>query len=292
MIEYNNKYNNYVNLIEEKLKVYSNEIFGDLSEVGQAARYSLFSGGKRIRGVLTVAVSDLLDGDLDTALAFACSIEMLHCYSLIHDDLPAMDNSDMRRGKASCHVKYGQAVALLAGDALLTGAFEQLTKCAGQSQVSDAVICLSKSAGCKGMIYGQELDIAFEGKTPSESDLVSIHSNKTGQLIIAASMLGAIAANANTSQKEFISSYSEKIGMVFQIIDDILDITSTDIELGKPSGNDAALMKTTFATLNGIDYAKQRATKLTDEAINTIDEFGDKSEFLKTLAKIMLDRKN
>ena len=292
MIDYNNKYNNYVNLIEKKLEVYCNEIFGDLSEVGQAARYSLFSGGKRIRGVLTVAVSDLLDGDLDTAVAFACAVEMLHCYSLIHDDLPAMDNSDMRRGKASCHVKYGEAVALLAGDALLTGAFEQLTKCADQSQISDAVISLSKAAGCKGMIYGQELDISFEGKKPAESDLLNIHFNKTGQLIMSASMLGAIAGKANISQKEAICSYSEKIGMVFQIIDDILDITATDLELGKPSGNDAALMKITFATFKGIDYATLLAENLTAEAIGIIDEFGDNSEFLKTFAKIMLDRKN
>lgn len=294
MTEYNGIYQGYIQRLMERMDQDLPRLFAEGSSVGEAARYSLLSGGKRVRGVLVLAVCKMLAGDMQAAESFGCAIEMLHCYSLIHDDLPCMDNAATRRGKPSCHKQYGETTALLAGDALLTAAFEEIAfSDAEKGQIADAVLCLSKAAGPTGMVYGQELDLAFEHKQPQRADLMRIHQHKTGDLINAAVALGAIAAKANSHQKALLKSYSDRIGLVFQIVDDILDVTATAEELGKPVGNDDLCGKITFATLQGIEKAQLEATQLTEEACALlIAEFGDAADFLVTLAQSLLVRKN
>ncbi|MEG0803805.1 MAG: polyprenyl synthetase family protein, partial [Pygmaiobacter sp.] len=271
------------------------QLFAAPSAVGEAALYSLFSGGKRVRGVITIAVCDLFGGDLDIAAGFGAALEMLHCYSLIHDDLPCMDDSDTRRGRPSCHKKYGETVALLAGDALLTTAFEALARTpATKAQIADATLCLASAAGPSGMVYGQELDLAFEHKIPTQEDLLNIHRHKTGELINAAAALGAISASASTAgDAALLLEYSNRLGLVFQIVDDILDVTATQQELGKPVGNDVLHEKITFATLHGVEQARATAEAVTREACTLLAErYGEKSDFLRELAASLLIRKN
>lgn len=294
MTEYNSVYQSYIQRLTARIEQDLPHLFAEGSSVGEAARYSLLSGGKRVRGVLVLAVCDMLRGNLPAAESFGCAIEMLHCYSLIHDDLPCMDDAATRRGKPACHKAYGEATALLAGDALLTAAFEEIAfSAAEKTQIADAVLCLSKAAGPTGMVYGQELDLAFEHQQPSREDLMRIHHHKTGDLINAAVALGAIAANADAQKKAVLKEYSSRIGLVFQIIDDILDVTATAEELGKPVGNDDLCGKITFATLEGVESAHTQATRLTEEACALLTaEFGNAADFLVNLAQSLLVRKN
>ena len=262
------------------------------SQVCQAARYSLMGGGKRVRAVLVLSVCDMLGGDSTAAEHFAAAVEMLHCYSLIHDDLPCMDNDDLRRGRPSCHKAFGEATALLAGDVLLTEAFEAVAQAPASPEVCiQAVKALSSGAGSCGMVYGQELDLKYEVLDTTESQLLQIHRNKTGALINAAVQMGAAAAGANQAQREALEQYAYGLGLVFQIVDDVLDATATTEQLGKPAGSDQANGKTTFVTLYGPDGAMtlaQQVNQDTCEAVHTA--FGDQSAFLEQLASAMLER--
>ena len=262
----------------------------------EAMEYSLLSGGKRIRAALTLEFARLCGKEPHIALPFACAIEMVHGYSLIHDDLPCMDNSLMRRGKPSCHAAYGETTALLAGDALLSLAFETIAK-ADQNKVSlDAIVrCIRElgfASGAQGMVGGQVIDLMMEEQQVSEDVLIQMHLGKTGRMIICAARMGCIVGNASVQQLDAATKYAASIGRVFQIIDDILDITGDESILGKPVGGDAQLQKTTYASLMGVSAAYELAKQINKEAIQVIrNEFGNVAHFLIDLADYLLDRK-
>ncbi len=264
------------------------------SAVARAAAYSLLGGGKRVRGVLTLAACDLVCGESAPAVSSACALEMVHCYSLIHDDLPCMDDDDYRRGKLSCHKAFGETTALLAGDALLTAAFDALCRNENSGEKNaKAVALLARAAGPCGMILGQELDLAAEIAPVDEAGLLKIHANKTGRLLRAAVGLGAAAAGASAQQTAALDEYAACIGMVFQIVDDILDVTATAEELGKPIGSDADNNKTTFVTLKGLDEARREAEALTEKACTVLRaQFGEGADFLCTYAQRLVHRSN
>lgn len=219
---------------------------------------------------------------------------MLHCYSLIHDDLPCMDNDDLRRGKPSCHKAFGESTAMLAGDVLLTEAFNVVANAPASPIVSvQAAKALGAGAGSHGMVYGQELDLKYEALAATEEQLRLIHRNKTGALINAAVQMGAAAAQANETQCKELEDYAFGIGLVFQIVDDVLDVTSTAEQLGKPIGSDSENGKTTFVTLYGAEGAMELAKKLNNETCASLhEEFGEKAAFLEQLAKELLVRRS
>ena len=259
-----------------------------------AMRYSVLSGGKRIRPVLTLEFARLGGIDWHLALPYACALELVHNYSLIHDDLPCMDNDDLRRGKPSCHKAFGEATAMLAGDVLLTEAFEVIANVAAHAIVNvRAAKALGAGAGSRGMVFGQELDLKYEALAATEEQLRLIHRNKTGALINAAVQMGAAAAQANETQCKELEAYAFGIGLVFQIVDDVLDVTGSQEQLGKPIGSDSENGKTTFVTLYGTDGAMELAQKLNDRTCASLRaEFGEKSAFLEQLAKELLVRRS
>ena len=219
---------------------------------------------------------------------------MQHCYSLIHDDLPCMDNDDLRRGRPSCHKAFGEATAMLAGDVLLTEAFEAIANAPACPQACvQAAKALGLGAGSRGMVYGQELDLKYEALAATEEQLRLIHRNKTGALINAAVQMGAAAAGADADQCRALEAYAYGIGLVFQIVDDVLDVTSTPEQLGKPIGSDSENGKTTFATLYGVEGAMALAQRVNEKTCSALREtFGEKSAFLEQLAQQLLTRKN
>ena len=293
-LAYDAVYQGYIKELDIQLRQNAQSLFASPSVVADAAWYSLSAGGKRVRGTLTCAVAQLLGQPGGCAAQFGAAVEMLHCYSLIHDDLPCMDNADTRRGKAACHKQFGEWTALLAGDALLTAAFDALASAdAAPDKIAAATGCLARAAGPLGMVYGQELDLAFEHKTPTRADLEQIHRHKTGALIDAAVQLGAIAAGGQPDDREALAHYSRRLGLVFQIVDDILDVTATAAQMGKPVGNDEHNDKITFATCEGIDAAMEQARRLTQEACEILrGRYGEKSDFLVALAEGLLIRQN
>lgn len=266
----------------------------DLKSLLNAERYSLFAGGKRIRPALTLEFCRMFGGRDEAALPFACAVEMIHTYSLIHDDLPCMDNDDLRRGKPANHKVYGEAVALLAGDSLLTGAFEAAaTNTAVTAEIAAvAVAYLASSAGRYGMVGGQIMDMEGERRRLSPEELLKLHSLKTGALIGAACVLGALAAGVplQDPSMEKVVAYAEKIGLAFQIVDDILDRTGDEQTLGKRTGVDSEHEKTTFLSFYDVEEAQYYADRLTAEAIDAIRGFPD-SETLAALAKWLAERK-
>ncbi len=293
-MEYQERYQRYLTLAQDSLEKAADCYLPEKSEVCRAARYSLLGSGKRIRAVLTLSVCDMLEGDLQSAGCFAAAVEMVHCYSLIHDDLPCMDNDDMRRGKPACHKAFGEATALLAADALLTEAFEVISKAPASAQARiQAVQALGSGAGSCGMVYGQELDLKYEAIAATEEQLRQIHLKKTGALINAAIQMGAAAANATKQQCEALERYAYGIGLVFQIVDDVLDVTSTAEALGKPVGSDSENGKTTFVTLYGVQGALELAEKINRATCEDLTRcFGAKSDFLNQLAQQLLVRNN
>ncbi|WP_418666301.1 polyprenyl synthetase family protein [Allofournierella sp.] len=293
-MNYDQKYSAYLEKIEQALSGCCAELLPETSRVCQAARYSLLAGGKRVRAILTLAACELLGGNEAAALRFACAVEMLHCYSLIHDDLPCMDNDDMRRGKPSCHKAFGEATALLAGDALLTEAFEAIASAPACAETkARAALALAAGAGSKGMVWGQEMDLRYEGQPVSEETLRLIHANKTGALINAAVQLGAAAALAGEPDCSALRAYALDLGLVFQIVDDVLDVTSTSEELGKPAGSDASNEKTTFATLYGSEGARELARSINESACSALRAgYGEKADFLVQLAETLLCRRS
>lgn len=258
--------------------------------VSEAMAYSLLAGGKRIRPVIAMAVCDALGGNTDDALCFGCALEMIHTYSLIHDDLPCMDNDTMRRGMPTCHVKYGETYALLAGDGLLTEAFGYITKhVRDKAKAFDFIDYLSRMAGIWGMVGGQTDDIKAEKVKVSLEELKSIHARKTGALINAAGAAGAIGAGKDA---EALYEYTKSLGLAFQIKDDILDIEGEEAKMGKTLMKDIGSEKSTFVTLLGLEKAKTELEEETQKAINACDQLGERGEFLKTLAIAMLKREN
>ena len=267
----------------------ADERYADLQE---AMEYSLLAGGKRLRPVLVLECCRLCGGEPDKAIPFAAAVEMIHTYSLIHDDLPAMDNDDMRRGRPTNHKVYGEATAILAGDALLTAAFEQLSKAdLPANRVVEAVLCLSRCAGAPGMVGGQVLDMAGEGRSLSIQELEQLQSLKTGALISAAAQLGCIAAGGSAQQRERIVTYAQALGRAFQVRDDMLDEISTAEELGKPIGSDRANEKSTFLTALGLTKCAELVDELTQTAVHALDGF-EQPGFLIWLAQEMAHRGN
>lgn len=258
---------------------YLSKVFADESRhagLQEAMEYSLLAGGKRIRPVLTLETCRLCGGDPETALPFACAVEMVHTYSLIHDDLPAMDNDELRRGRPTNHVVYGEATAILAGDALLTAAFEHLTRAKlPADQIVEGVRCLSHAAGSAGMAGGQALDMAGEGRALDREELELLQSLKTGALISAAAELGCIAAGGTEEQRRLVSAYAQALGRAFQVRDDMLDVTSSPEELGKPVGSDRANEKSTFVTALGLEGCSALVEELTRQAVKAIRGFED-----------------
>ena len=293
-MNYQEKYAQYLERFNTEIELCCARYLPEESKVCKAARYSLLAGGKRVRAVLTMAVCDMLGGDFDTAVRFACAVEMLHCYSLIHDDLPCMDNDDVRRGKPSCHKAFGEATALLAGDTLLTEAFEVISDADAEPEVrARAVLALSKGAGSRGMVWGQELDLHYEKLAIDEEMLRRIHNNKTGALINAAVQLGVSAAKGTAQDEACLSEFAYDLGLVFQIVDDVLDVLATSDELGKPIGSDKENGKTTFQTLYGTKKAQEIAENINNKMCAKLRAgYGDKAEFLVELANSLLVRRS
>lgn len=283
---------NYAKVIDEKLMSFLPQAKDGQKSVVRAMQYSLSNGGKRLRPVLVLEFCKMCGGDVEKAMAYACAIEYIHTYSLIHDDLPCMDDDDLRRGKPSCHKMYGEATALLAGDALLTHAFEL---CANADMTDEknamAVSLLAQNAGVGGMIGGQVLDLKFEASDPSISELLTVHKLKTGALISAACLLGCIAGNANDEQFAAASRFAYYLGIAFQIKDDLLDVFGDEEKLGKPIGSDSENDKTTYVTLVGAEKAQQDVKTLTKNAIDELSVF-ENNDFVVTLSKYLIDREN
>lgn len=276
-------------LVEEALARYA-EQWPELGDLQRAMAYSLLSGGKRIRPVLTLAACRLFGGQAEKALPFACGLEMIHTYSLIHDDLPCMDDDDFRRGKPTNHKVYGEATAVLAGDSLLTAAFGVLAQAElSPEQIVRGVACLSQAAGPAGMAGGQVLDLLGEGKTLTYDEIVQIQNLKTGCMIEAAVRLGAIAAGSTPEEEEAVAEYARKIGLAFQIRDDVLDVLGDEAELGKPIGSDQENQKSTFVGLKGIEGCEALIEELTEGAITSLASYPG-SEFLCELARMLAGR--
>ena len=263
------------------------------ADLYDAMRYSLLAGGKRLRPVLLLESCRMCGGDVEGALPFACAVEMLHTYSLIHDDLPAMDNDDLRRGRPTNHKVYGEATAILAGDGLLTAAFETMLEHGGDlpaPRVLAAAACLGRAAGARGMVGGQALDMAGEGHALALADVEELQRLKTGALIAAAAEMGCILAGGGAEARAAVRRYAEKLGLAFQIRDDMLDVEGDEATLGKPIGSDAENEKTTFVTLKGLEWCQDAVERLTREAQEALDVFQE-AGFLCWLAGELVARK-
>lgn len=258
-----------------------------------AMRYSLFAGGKRLRPVLALATVEALGGDVEAALPVASTLEMIHTYSLIHDDLPAMDDDDLRRGKPTNHIVYGEAVAVLAGDGLLTQAFQVLgtIDARGREDVMLKIVGeLATASGSVGMVAGQVADMENEGKQANAETLAFIHAHKTGALLTASVRIGAIYARATEAQLQALTTYAQRIGLAFQIVDDILDVVGEAEKLGKAVGADAAHSKLTYPVLYGLDESREKVRRLTDEAHQALQAVDLQSERLHQIADWLVQR--
>lgn len=278
--------------VEKRLSEYKAQALrgiGEQREIAEAMWYSLSAGGKRIRPALVLEFCNICGGSTEEALPAACALEMVHTFSLIHDDLPCMDDDDMRRGKPSCHAAYGEAQALLAGDALLNMAFDVICGGNGSAETKIALISeLSRATGINGMIGGQVIDTTYKGEMTGDT-LLKMYSMKTGALLKAACKMGCIAAGADTEKIKAAEQYAEKLGLAFQITDDILDIAGDERLLGKPVGSDRENGKITYASINGIESSRSVAERLTDEALKSLDSF-ENTVFLRELTVFLLKR--
>ncbi|HSH13323.1 MAG TPA: farnesyl diphosphate synthase [Desulfurivibrionaceae bacterium] len=267
----------------------------DLARHLEAMRYSLFAGGKRVRPILCLAACEAVDGDSRAALPAAVALECIHTYSLIHDDLPAMDDDALRRGRPTNHMVYGEANAILAGDGLLTWAFEILSDPAELGIPAEvrlrAIKVIAAGAGPLGMVGGQIIDIASEGKTIDFATLREIHRRKTGALILAAVQAGALIGNASPGQYAALSHYGEMIGLSFQIVDDLLNVEGNSAELGKAVGSDAERGKATYPAFFGVEATRAKAAETVQAAVDSLVDFGPKAEPLRQLALYIKDRK-
>jgi geranylgeranyl diphosphate synthase type II len=294
----NTDLNLYKNLIDEHILDFLPEVDHKSFTVYESMRYSLAAGGKRIRPILLLAACDFAGGDVKNALPYACAVEYIHTYSLIHDDLPAMDNDDLRRGIPTNHRVFGEAMAILAGDGLLTTAFEVMNKDMllyfdDESNLKRRVKAsyeLAKGAGCRGMVAGQAADIEAENKQCSREMLDYIHINKTGALIVAAVRAGAHLGGADKKMLEDLTDYAEVLGLAFQIADDILDVEGTESVMGKKANVDKNKNKSTYPCCYGLEESRKRLMELTETAKEIMAPYYDEAEFFNKLAEEMAIR--
>lgn len=278
--------------VDAALKIYLPSPATKPATIHRAMRYSVFAGGKRLRPILAIAAAEACGGLRDNALPAAAAVELIHTYSLIHDDLPAMDNDDFRRGKPTSHKVYGEGIAILAGDALLTLAFEVIATAPATSRysIADHISTLAQAAGSRQLIAGQVADLEAEGKKITLPQLQFIHRSKTAALLKASIRLGAYSANATDRQLEALTSFAENLGLAFQVIDDILDVTQTSDKLGKSAGKDLTAQKATYPAILGLDKSRKEAHRLTQASLEALLPFGKKADRLRTLAEHLLQR--
>lgn len=262
------------------------------STIHTAMRYSLFAGGKRLRPALCLAAAEACGGERSAALPLACAVECIHTYSLVHDDLPAMDNDDFRRGKPTNHKVYGEGIAVLAGDALLTQAFEILAQAKGWPRYDHRtlVLELAKASGSLQLIAGQVADLEGEGKKTSAQQLKYIHERKTSALLCCSARLGGMSANCTPRQLQALTDFGYNVGLAFQVIDDILDVTQTTEQLGKTAGKDVTAQKATYPSIVGLERSRKIAGNLTSKAFQALTVFGPKASALAALAHFLLNR--
>src|SRR4051794_5211815 len=261
--------------------------------IHKAMRYSLFAGGKRLRPILTLAAAEACGGATTDALPLACAMECIHTYSLVHDDLPSMDNDDFRRGRPTCHKVFGEGIAVLAGDALLTTAFEIVSHAKPRPRYNMSTVLreIAVAAGSQKLIAGQVADLEAEGKKVKRSELQFIHENKTAAILRTSVRLGAMNADADGRKLSAITHYGQRLGLAFQIIDDILDVTQTSEILGKSAGKDVAAKKATYPAVIGLEKSRAEAKRLTREAHDVLSIFGHRdAEALHALANYLLER--
>jgi len=271
---------------ERALHSYITALNGVPEPLVEAMNYSLFAGGKRLRPALVLGAADIVRGDDTCALPAACAIEMIHTYSLIHDDLPSMDNDDFRRGKPTAHKEYGEAVAILSGDALLTLAFDTLAQTDNVSIISE----IARAAGAEGMAGGQIVDLLSEGKTLTLDELRRLHARKTGALISVSVRAGAISAGAGQRQLDALTCFGEHVGLAFQIADDILDVVGDASALGKSVGSDAARAKSTYPAVVGLARSRELADESATSAIEALSLFGSEADTFRELARYIVER--
>lgn len=261
--------------------------------IHQAMRYSIFAGGKRLRPILTLAAAEACGGEEAAALPPACAVEVMHTYSLVHDDLPCMDDDDLRRGRPTSHKVFGEGMAVLTGDALLTEAFTILAQTSQTKRypLQDLILEFSICGGSKKLIGGQVLDLEGEGQDLTKSQLIRIHENKTAALLTTSLRLGGMTANATPRQLEALTRFGYNLGLAFQVIDDILDVTQSTEELGKTAGKDEAVDKATYPSIMGLEKSKTEARRLTKKSLDALSVFGKKATRLEQIAHYLLDRK-
>lgn len=260
--------------------------------IHKAMRYSLFAGGKRLRPVLCLAAAEACGGKIDKAMPLACAMECIHTYSLVHDDLPSMDNDDFRRGRATCHKVFGDGIAILAGDALLTIAFEIVSRAKPTSRYNMSILLreVADAAGSRKLIAGQVADLEAEGKKHDRAELRYIHENKTAAILTTTLRLGAMSANAPPNKLKAITKFGRSLGLAFQVIDDILDVTQTSEKLGKSAGKDVAAKKATYPAVIGLEASRAEAKRLTKQAHDSLSIFSERGEMLQALANYLLER--
>lgn len=283
----------FASVIENKMLSLLPVSEGREENVIEAMRYALLAGGKRLRPFLVVQSAALFSIDNESALRVAAAIECVHTYSLIHDDLPAMDDDDMRRGLPTTHKKYDDATAILAGDALLTLAFEILSdeKTHSDAEIRcDLILALSRAIGAKGMVGGQMIDLKAENQSLQQDEIIRMQHMKTGELIIFSCEVGAILAKVSDDRRTALNKYAENIGLAFQIVDDLLDIEGNSEDIGKTAGKDIEAGKATLVSFKGVEEARALADELINNAISHMDIFDEKSEVLKSLAKFVINR--
>jgi geranylgeranyl diphosphate synthase type II len=284
-------------LVNRALEGYLPQGRGPAHRVVEAMRYSLFAGGKRLRPILCLAGAEAVGGDPAEALPVACALEVIHTYSLIHDDLPAMDDDDLRRGLATCHKKFDEATAILAGDGLLTEAFRIMAEAAADHEGREAVLVevirlIAQAAGYQGMVGGQMLDLGAEGQQVSLKELETIHRLKTGALLTAAVRAGALVGGGSRAEVTALTAFGEKFGLVFQITDDLLDVEGEAAEMGKSPGMDVKKGKATYPALLGVEKARQWARRLMEEAVDGLAPLGERAEPLREIGRYLLIRRS
>lgn len=283
----------YLDEKRQKINAALERYVRDHRRIMQAMRYSLMADGKRLRPILCIAGAEAVGGKESDVMPIACALEMIHTYSLIHDDLPAMDNDDLRRGKPTCHVAFDEATAILAGDALLTLAFDVLSnaKSTDASRLLQVIRIIAAAAGCSGMIEGQMRDIASEGKLLSLEELEYLHRRKTGALIESSVISGAMLSGAENKDSEQLRAYAGYIGLAFQVTDDILNVKGDPKILGKAVGSDEARKKSTYPSVMGLENSERFTTELIDKALKTLNDFDERAEPLRAIARYVIERK-
>jgi geranylgeranyl diphosphate synthase type II len=283
-------------LVNRALEAYLPRVRGPAFRVSQAMHYSLFAGGKRLRPILCLAAAEAVGGDAGEALPVACALEMIHTYSLIHDDLPAMDDDDLRRGQPTCHKQFDEATAILAGDGLLTEAFQIMAATAlrfegREGTLLEVIQLVAAAAGCQGMVGGQMLDLLAEGRQVTLKELETIHRHKTGALLTAAVRAGALVGGGSRAEVTSLTGYGEKFGLTFQITDDLLDVEGIAAEMGKATGMDEKRQKATYPAVLGLGATREWARRLVEEAIAGLESFQERAEPLRELARYLLVRR-